>query len=213
MGLLFIISVWMFVLGILVGRGTAPVRFDIQNIEKELTALKEALVKKEQQQFSIQTQDLEVNTAQGFYEALQDESGAVPEGEFKTQATSESPGRAGDRESQKAPAVAPADAQVPTAAKDTARVLQTTGAPENIPPGTGRFTVQVASSKDGAAVDRMVAKLKKRGYAAYRTTVDISGQGTWYRVRVGRFSTRTEARQVQERLKKSGYQPLVVKQQ
>ena len=37
------VSIWMFVLGIFVGRGTAPVKFDIEKLQKELVALKEAV--------------------------------------------------------------------------------------------------------------------------------------------------------------------------
>ena len=40
-------SVWMFVLGILVGRGTAPVQFDVKAMEQELADLKAALAEKE----------------------------------------------------------------------------------------------------------------------------------------------------------------------
>ena len=40
-------SVWMFVLGIPVGRGTAPVQFDVKAMEQELADLKAALAAKE----------------------------------------------------------------------------------------------------------------------------------------------------------------------
>lgn len=210
MGLLFFISVWMFVLGILVGRGTAPVRFDIQNIEKELTALKAALIKKEQQSYYTDTQDPEAKTTLGFYEALQGESVPGPEGEFKTDKLSESSVRTqGD---QKALSAAPADDQVRTAEKASGQATQQALNPENTPLETGRYSVQVASSKDGAAATRMVAKLKKRGYAAYRARAVISGQGTWYRVRVGPFSGRDDAHRVRASLQKAGYEPIVVKQ-
>ena len=35
-GILLCVSVWMFFLGILVGRGTAPIKFDIPKLEKKL---------------------------------------------------------------------------------------------------------------------------------------------------------------------------------
>ncbi len=47
------ISMWMFVLGILVGRGTAPVPFDIHKLQKELKHLKETTLKKEEIRFNI----------------------------------------------------------------------------------------------------------------------------------------------------------------
>ena len=51
--IIFFVSAWMFVLGVLVGRGTAPVHFDIESLQKELAALKEAVQKKEQEWLSL----------------------------------------------------------------------------------------------------------------------------------------------------------------
>ena len=45
--LLFGVAVWMFILGMLVGRGTAPVEFDTQALQKELAALRDSMAKKE----------------------------------------------------------------------------------------------------------------------------------------------------------------------
>ena len=44
---------WMFVLGILIGRGIAPVQFDIEKLQKELASLKEAVIKKEELRFKM----------------------------------------------------------------------------------------------------------------------------------------------------------------
>ena len=38
---------------ILIGRGTAPVQFDIEKLQKELASLKEAVIKKEELRFKI----------------------------------------------------------------------------------------------------------------------------------------------------------------
>jgi hypothetical protein len=40
------VSVWIFFLGILVGRGMAPVQFDMHALQKELADLRIALIKK-----------------------------------------------------------------------------------------------------------------------------------------------------------------------
>ncbi|MDP7417006.1 MAG: hypothetical protein QF888_03315, partial [Desulfobacterales bacterium] len=37
---IFFVAAWMFFLGILVGRGTAPVKFNIEKLQKKLAALK-----------------------------------------------------------------------------------------------------------------------------------------------------------------------------
>ena len=57
--LIFFISAWMFVLGILVGRGTAPVHFDIEVLQKELIALKESIIKQAQEKERAETPSIE----------------------------------------------------------------------------------------------------------------------------------------------------------
>ena len=47
--LVFFVAAWMFVLGVLVGRGTAPVHFDTQALQEELAALRDAMMKKERE--------------------------------------------------------------------------------------------------------------------------------------------------------------------
>ena len=47
---IFFICAWMFVIGVLVGRGTAPVSFDIAGIQKKLETSREDLKNKEQLQ-------------------------------------------------------------------------------------------------------------------------------------------------------------------
>ena len=66
----FFVAAGMFVLGVLVGRGTSPVQFDIENLQKELTALKEAVIKKELTRFKIDANTANDKTDLGFYEEL-----------------------------------------------------------------------------------------------------------------------------------------------
>ncbi len=70
--LIFFASAWMFVLGIFVGRGTAPVKFDIENLQKELVALKEAVIKEGQERFKIGRDPASAKMELGFYEALKE---------------------------------------------------------------------------------------------------------------------------------------------
>ena len=72
---LFFASGFMFVLGIFVGRGTAPVQFDIEKLQKELIALKEAVVKREQSRFKIDSDAVKNKTDLDFYEALKKPDG------------------------------------------------------------------------------------------------------------------------------------------
>ena len=70
--LIVFVSAWMFVLGVLVGRDTAPVKFDIEKLQKELVALKEAVIKKEQRIFKVDSDVVKNKTDFGFYEALKE---------------------------------------------------------------------------------------------------------------------------------------------
>jgi cell division septation protein DedD len=57
-GLVFLYSVWIFVLGILVGRDSAPVKFDTEKLQKELAVLREAVIRQEQEEFQIDRETL-----------------------------------------------------------------------------------------------------------------------------------------------------------
>jgi len=67
----------------------------------------------------------------------------------------------------------------------------------------GRYTVQIVSFPDKRFAKEMESTLKSRTYPAYVQKADIPGKGTWYRVRVGKFSTKEEARQYANDIKTS----------
>ena len=48
LGVAFLAMVWMFTLGLIVGRGLSPVRFDVEKLKKELIAFKQEALKREQ---------------------------------------------------------------------------------------------------------------------------------------------------------------------
>jgi len=52
-GLIIFVSAWTFVLGILVGRETAPVKFSISEIEKKLADLKSEVIGEEKKKFDV----------------------------------------------------------------------------------------------------------------------------------------------------------------
>ncbi|MFY9705593.1 MAG: SPOR domain-containing protein, partial [Desulfobacterales bacterium] len=74
----------------------------------------------------------------------------------------------------------------------------------------GTVTIQAASLKDLAEADAMVKKLKNRGYPAYKTIAVVPGKGIWFRIRVGRYSSRESAGDVVGKLKKEGFRPILV---
>ncbi len=68
------------------------------------------------------------------------------------------------------------------------------------PAGPG-FVVQVAAIRERAEADRMAKRLVGNGYAAY-VTVPNSGAARVFRVRIGKFQDRREAESVASRLER-----------
>jgi len=181
--LIFFASAWMFVLGIFVGRGTAPVKFDIENLQKELTALKEAVIKEGQERFKIGRDPVNTKMELGFYEALKETSPSVQNKVKPPERKTVSP--------EKKAKVQPAQ----KVEKPVLSSKQTQAAA-----GAG-FTIQVASLKDMKAAVELSEMLKKKGYQAYTVSAKIPGKGTWHRIRIGHFRTKAEALGALNRLK------------
>ncbi|HXG66730.1 MAG TPA: SPOR domain-containing protein, partial [Blastocatellia bacterium] len=79
----------------------------------------------------------------------------------------------------------------PAAPQQTAAPVEQASAGEAKQP---THTLQVESTPDRAAADERAEKLKRAGIPAYVVAADLGKRGTWYRVRVGRFSGEEEAR-------------------
>ena len=207
--LLFLISGWMFVLGVLVGRGTAPVNFDIQALQKELLALKESMVKQEKRAMEIDSAKTGAKSSLEFYEALKKkgkdeqiqiiEKKAPPKASPKTPPTAPPPSPLTSQKRVSKSKVAPEE-------KKTLPDL-----PDVKPSPSGTLAVQVASTKDAASAEALVKKLTQLGYAGFSTVAEIPDKGTWYRVRVGPYRTKTEAEQVRRGLIKDQFEGLIVK--
>ena len=62
------------------------------------------------------------------------------------------------------------------------------------PSGTGRYTVQVSSWKSRGKANRQAQELSAAGFDSYVMDIEVDGQ-EWHRVRVGRYGTRSAARE------------------
>ena len=60
------------------------------------------------------------------------------------------------------------------------------------PTGTGNFTIQVSSWMTQAKANGEAARLTAAGFPAYVTEGTVEGE-TWYRVRIGRYTTMADA--------------------
>jgi cell division septation protein DedD len=193
--LILFVSAWMFILGILVGRGTAPVQFDIEKLQNELAALKEDVVKKELERFKIDSNASDNKAEMNFYEELKvtkdEDSLNIDTSEQNKKPLPENivsePKKIGP--SEEALSVNAHQESKPESKNNTDKTNK-------------NLTIQVASFKDPTAADKMVAELKEKGYPAYRSMGKIPGKGIWYRVRVGHYGSKSEADSTIKKLKK-----------
>ena len=73
-----------------------------------------------------------------------------------------------------------------------------------------RYTVQTASYQEKGMAEDEVKRLKQRGYAAFIYSSQLPGKGTWYRVRLGSFSNKSEAEKLQKTMHaKEGISPII----
>jgi len=196
--LIIFVSAWMFVLGVLVGRDTVPVKFDIEKLQKELVALKEAVIRKEQKRFKIDSDGVRNKTDFGFYEALKENQKDKNDGAgiSKKQET---------KHLSKNETVKVKKRVISGKSKIINKDKQ-----KNLTETDKKLTIQVASLKDSKDADEMVARLKKKGYPAYRTSSNIPKKGIWHRVRIGYFKDKAEAGSTLNKLKKEKYGPILV---
>jgi hypothetical protein len=106
-----------------------------------------------------------------------------------------------DERAEAAPPVAAPKKQAPSVAvrppveKDKSAVPKDSG-----PKQDKTYSIQVAASKEKAPAEAMVGRLKEKGYPAYFVHEAVPNKGRWYRVRVGPYIDRDEARRTANRL-------------
>lgn len=195
------VSAWIFLLGILVGRGTVPVQFDIAAIQKELSELRHAILEKEQKLIKTDTDYLSGKIDFDFHEALKKSN---PDTDL--QFTKETP-----KEASEKPTPAGEEKSIPTT-KQNVNIVKESDKRESTPTESmsiknteaadKMLTIQIASLKDSKIADQMVSSLKKKGYPAYKTIGIISENNIWYRVRAGYFKNRADSQTMMSELKK-----------
>ncbi len=232
--ILFFIITWMFVLGIFVGRGSAPVTFDTRKFQKRLAEI--------QGRYEAEHQESGKTDIQ-FYEALQKPmpgadtlpdnhtakvSDPEPAGMADVHGSSDKtnsrqrPDRAitlkvGQKSLTKAryDALAKKRAGRPIAASrpDRPEPAPVIKQPRNKPEQKikGGYTIQIAAYKDVQRAMGKISSLKAKGYKGYKTKGEVQDQ-IWHRVRIGHFSNTEVARIYLRKLKKDGINGIIIKQ-
>ena len=215
MFLIFFLCAWMFVLGILVGRGTAPVKFDIAALEKKLEASKEG-DGGDQRKAPAPKKPVTVKdkTKLEFYEALKEnkvdpdvpalQKPEVVKGKIEKPVEKTVPQELKKKTAPKPAPAASSQTQKPSKKRGEDAAVARTNATGPV------YTIQTASVKDPKDADRLVQKLKKSGYPAYRAIGKVEGKGIWFRVRIGEYKNKSEALGVIKKLKKEGLKPILV---
>jgi len=72
-----------------------------------------------------------------------------------------------------------------------------------------RFAIQVASFRKKKRAISFVNSLKKYNYEAYIVAKNLGQKGTWYRVRIGNFSSKNEANSALKEIKAKYLQSFV----
>ncbi len=195
---------WVFVLGILVGRGFIPESGTIiSGIKNQFNKLQDMVShRKDPNVASVKKEDYDAKL--GFYNELvtkkeRDKSREVPQ--EKAEPQKKEPGQVGNTTTEER--IAEIRAQVSgKEAVGQRKKEDLTGldprerqrAPQQDSPAKGEYTVQLASMEAKSAAEEIVRKLIDRGYDAYCYEVQIRGKPR-YRVRCGRFSTKDAAEQ------------------
>lgn len=89
-----------------------------------------------------------------------------------------------------------ADAKAPAAKPEPKKAEAKPAAKTTLAPDAKGFYVQVLATSSERNADKLVKELAAKGYAAYKAPLNRKA-GTLWRVRVGNFATREEARGVQ----------------
>jgi len=224
LGVIFLLCAWMFVIGVLVGRGTAPVKFDIDGLQSKLEVSGQDQKKGEAGTSQGESDIVKDKTKLDFYEALpEDREDTQIDAKKSTQVISKKveplPGKkppktTAEKAAQKStPQKESAVKSGPVKKKAAPPPLKQPAASKSeVQPAGKVYTIQVAAVKAAKDADGLVAQLKQKGYAAYRTISKVQGKGIWFRVRVGKYNSRADARNTMQKLTKAGMKPIIVEQ-
>ncbi len=192
------IAGWMFLLGIVVGRGTSPVTFDTRKFQQRL----EMIADKQNKEIQPASRKMDLE----FFDALDH---PIPvEGSKRSKKTQELVPKKESRPPE-------SEAAIPvkiSLKKQTYKKQSRKSEPVAVKKVSeaGRYTLQIAAYKNANDAAAHMAALEKNGYAPYRVQTRLNKE-TWYRIRLGSYDTYDSAKAVKEKLKKDRIQAMIVK--
>lgn len=193
--LFFLFTVWIFILGILVGRETAPINTERKDLKQELAELKLAHLEQEDSRIQEEAKHVLEPEELGFFQELKESAKpvrAVPQ-----------PGAIIEN---KKPVAAKSVTEDNRQLVEPVVKAHPVPQPPSVTPGltweTAKMSIQVASFRDMKAAETRAEELKLKGFDAYVSAGEVANKGTWFRVRVGFFNKQEEAKPTLDRLKR-----------
>lgn len=191
--MVFTASACMFILGVLVGRNTAPVHFDMENLNKKLSQLQySVLAGKTGRQ--TESEKIPNDISFEFYDKLKEKSQTDEYAEGRPRVLS-----------PKYEKPAPSQIRARKAEPAPAGKAEKKASPPPAPASQEKmYAIQVASLRDPGKAEKVRNKFRNKGYPAFTQVALVEGKGRWCRVRLGPYRDRAQAEDDLERLQKAG---------
>jgi cell division septation protein DedD len=195
---LLVALLWMFVLGVLVGKGITPANINLTEIKKKMidqgvwpgsnnAVQEEETPRTTNTKKKIPLKDLE------FYEKLAQKKKESLQESTPVQTTPKHKPAAAETHTKPVAG---------TLARPQSSTSKTAAVSKEEKLSTGNFTVQLASFRDQNSAKKFAARFQDLKSKVIVRTVDLPGKGRWYRVQVGQLSSRDEASALADRLAK-----------
>lgn len=196
---------WIFIFGILVGRGFLPEMFtDMSDIRSQLSAIQDMMSRERSDEVDLSNES-ETDLEMGFYKSLS--------GKKEDEIEAWAPKKRVAIQKREAPET---QTQAASPEKNTAQTRVTVlprATPDSKLPkiAEAQYTVQLASLGEEGKAHEMVEELEKSGFPAYIHEREVKGR-TYYRVNCGIFTRKGAAEDYAEELsKKKGISGLVMR--
>jgi len=188
-GLFFLLS-WIFILGVLVGRGFIPETYTVMSaLKKKVDRWQGATRPEEMIPHSPSPEESSGDPELAFYDSL-----SSKKDEAKRKGGERGQSRTISKAKPKTSTKAVTNTPVPSKKPVVKKVKQK----DKVNQGD-RYTIQVASLADKKKAEQLSNDLDKKGHGAYYYAVKVSGQ-TFYRVRCGRFRSKEDAARYADQL-------------
>ena len=198
---------WIFIFGILVGRGFLPEMLtDVSDIRSQLSAIQDMMSREKSDEMGL-SDESEIDLEMGFYKNLS--------GKKEDEIEEWAPKKRVAIPKREAPETR-TQPQAASPEKNTAQTRVTVlprATPDSKLPkiAEAQYTVQLASLGEEGKAHEMVEDLEKSGFSAYIHEREVKGR-TYYRVNCGIFTRKGAAEDYAEELfKKKGISGLVMR--